>query len=223
VLTAFSITFAGFASIDPLLAASLSGRVELVSPRSSRPPRGVNPSEVVVAFVSASNPSIEVPDLPISMATQRKAFAPELLIVPVGAEVVFPNFDPVLHNVFSITPDNAFDLGLYGRGEGKSAVFREPGVVRVFCNVHQKMFGHILVLDTPYYTRPDANGRFSLEDLPEGPGELLVWHPQAELMRQPAVAGRDSVVQLEIERRRVPAHLNKFGKPYRARRDRYNR
>lgn len=47
----------------------------------------------------------------------------------VGAEVVFPNQDPILHNVFSLTPDNDFDLGLYGRGEGRSVTFSTTGLV----------------------------------------------------------------------------------------------
>ncbi len=214
----------GASGVRSATAAELSGSVSLVSGRSGRPARGVEVAETVVSFAPAERVPPNVPNQPFLMATSRKAFSPELLTIPVGAEVVFPNFDPILHNVFSVTPGSRFDLGLYGKGEGKAATFDSPGLVRVFCNVHQAMFGHILVLDSPFYARVDAVGRFTLEGLPAGGGELVVWHPQAELTRIPVSApGRGLDVKLEVQRRRVPAHLNKFGKPYRSRRDRYNR
>ena len=63
------------------------------------------------------------------MTTVRKAFTPGVVIVPVGSSVRFPNQDPILHNVFSVSGKNSFDLGLVGAGKGKSATFREAAVV----------------------------------------------------------------------------------------------
>ena len=213
LLAAAGVTFAG----------ELSGRVSLVSSRSGRPARGVEVDQTVVAFVPARWVRPAPPEEPFEMATVRKAFEPEVLVVPTGAIVLFPNFDPILHNVFSLTPGNAFDVGVYGRGEGKSAILQKSGVVRVFCNVHQDMFGHILVLDTPHFQRVEADGTFRLDGLPEGPGELLTWHPQGKLERRPLGSPRGGLaLEIKTDRRRVPRHLNKFGKPYRSRRSRYS-
>src|SRR5215813_1602382 len=41
-------------------------------------------------------------------------FKPHVVVVPVGATVLFPNFDHDTHNAFSPSPKNAFDLGQYG-------------------------------------------------------------------------------------------------------------
>lgn len=71
-------------------------------------------------------------------------------MVPAGSTVRFPNQDSILHNVFSVSRANRFDLGLYRRGEGKSATFRQPGVVRVFCNVHHSMVAYVVVVETPH-------------------------------------------------------------------------
>jgi hypothetical protein len=203
--------------------AELSGRLQLVSGDSGRPARGVEIGDAVIAFIPDPAVPRRPPAEPYEMATVRKAFAPEVLVVPVGATVVFPNYDPILHNVFSVTPGNDFDVGVYGRGEGKSATFHGGGLVRVFCNVHQDMFGHILVLDTPFFQKVDAGGGFALRDLPESRGTIVLWHPQAELRTQPIARPQTGLtLRLEAERRRVPPHLNKFGKPYRSRRDRYN-
>jgi hypothetical protein len=78
------------------------------------------------------------------------------------------------------------------------------------------MFAHILVLDTPYFVRPDAQGRFTLTGLPAGEGELVVFHDRSTPWRQrldPAAAGELSI-EVELTTRKVPPHMNKFGKPY---------
>jgi plastocyanin len=161
---------------------------------------------------SASSTPIPVPE----MATVRKTFTPRMLVVPVGAQVRFPNQDPILHNAFSVSPGNAFDLGLVGKGPGKTITFKEAGLVRVFCNVHQQMAGYVLVLDTPYSTHPDARGAFTMEDLPVGAGTLSVWHERGELTTQQVTLPLRAplALSLPVSKARVPRHLNKFGKAY---------
>jgi len=151
------------------------------------------------------------------MSTRRKRFEPRVLAITVGSTVAFPNRDAILHNVFSTARGNSFDIGLVAEGEGGHARFDQPGYVRVYCNVHHAMVGHILVLDTAHFVRPDANGRFQLRDLPAGAGELVVWHDRARpwRLRIESPAGHAPVdVRLDLARRRVPPHLNKFGRPY---------
>ncbi|MGH9363349.1 MAG: cupredoxin domain-containing protein, partial [Thermoanaerobaculia bacterium] len=131
--------------------------------------------------------------------------------------------DPILHNVFSVSPDHAFDLGLYQKGPGKERRFDRPGVVRVFCNVHHAMVGYVVVLDTPFRVHPDALGNFTLAGLPAGPGKLTVWHEQIEPWTIDVTVPHRGMIaaRLEVTRPRLPAHLNKLGKPY-ATRDRYH-
>lgn len=119
-----------------------------------------------------------------SIATHSKGFKPALSVVPVGSTVRFPNTDEVLHSVFSMTPGSAFDLGTYAPGESRSVKLSKAGLVVVNCNVHNNMRAYVLVLSTPYYTRPNADGRFVLDDLPPGPGTLVFWHPRARAQSQ---------------------------------------
>ena len=173
--------------------------------------------EAVVYFTPAA-PARRTGAPPVfDMLTQKKEFRPRTLVVPVGARVRFPNQDPILHNVFSVSGGNAFDLGLMPKGPGKEATFREPGLVRVFCNVHQAMTAYVLVLDTPYSTSPDAAGAFRLTGLPPGPGTLSVWHERGEVVSRPVTvpASGALALSLPVAKPRVPRHLNKFGKPYR--------
>lgn len=197
-------------------AADLRGRVELYA--DGQPLRASEAAEAVVYFrpkvPSAAAPAAKQP---VTMTTRRKQFVPRVLAITAGTTVRFPNEDPILHNTFSTSANNAFDAGLYGQGDGIEHTFATPGLVKVYCNVHHSMFGFILVLDTPHFTRPDAQGNFELAGLPDGDGELVVYHDRAQPWRQRLVAGRqaDIAVRIDLNKRKVPPHMNKFGKPYR--------
>ncbi len=158
------------------------------------------------------------PARPVSaeMTTVRKQFAPDVLVIPVGSTVHFANQDPILHNAFSVSGHNAFDLGLVGAGKGKTVLFREAGLVRVFCNVHHAMFSHVLVVATPYVARPARDGSFVLQGLPEGRGTLHYWHERSEPSEVRVEVPRTGELRLEalVTLPRVPPHKNKFGRSY---------
>ncbi len=151
----------------------------------------------------------------VEIVTRRKQFQPRLVVIPVGSTVRFPNEDPILHNVFSVHPQNHFDLGLHGRGPGKEVRFQHPGIVAVFCNVHHAMFAHVVVVGTPYFTQPDASGRFRLEAIPEGAGVVKAWHERGEVFEQRITVPSGPLrIDLALTRPRIPPHKNKLGKPY---------
>ncbi len=211
----------------PLHSEEIRGRVQLLAKGGKGPAKGSDVRQAVVYFEPAGPQSSRPPDTPFEMVTKRKELVPRVLVVPKGSRVRFPNQDPILHNVFSVSSPNQFDLGLYRQGPGKEKRFEEPGLVRVFCNVHHDMVAYILVLGTPYYVSPDAQGEFVLTGLPRGPGKLTVWHEQADPWtvdaELPAKVAGPVMARVEIVRPLIPAHLNKLGQSYfRSQRDRYN-
>ena len=159
------------------------------------------------------------------MATEGKQFVPHLRIVARGASISFPNHDPFNHNVFSVSPESPFDLGVFGRGEVQAANFDRAGVVRIFCNVHAQMRGVVLVLDTGLSTQPGADGRFSLADVPPGDYTLHAWHERAPEVTRPLRVRTDAAVppQLTLDARgyRLVQHRDKEGKSYGDRSRRY--
>ena len=195
-------------------AAEISGHIDLTSEGKELRPEEAQ--DAVVYFRPKVAPKVHPAATPYVMGTRRKQFTPRVLAVTLGSQVRFPNEDPILHNAFSTSKDNAFDVGLYGEGEGQVVTFTHVGYVRVYCNVHHSMLGNILVLDTPFFTRPDSNGNFRLGDVPAVAGDLVVWHERATpWTRELTPGGRDvESIQLDLSQRRVPPHMNKFGKPY---------
>lgn len=168
--------------------ASALGAIEgVVSPRSGSPVRVVEryagasgaPREViavpVVVFVEGLVPSAPAPRPSgrLEIVQRDENFSPALLVVPVGAEVRFPNDDPVFHNVFSYSRAARFDLGRYRRGESKTVVFERPGYIKVMCEIHKWMRAGVLVVENPYYAIVPEDGRFRIEGVPPGQYRLV--------------------------------------------------
>jgi hypothetical protein len=208
--------------LAPLKAEELRGRIELLAKGGKGPAKGSDVRQAVVYFEparSAPPPRVSEKTLekPSQMVTRGKELVPRVLAVPRGSRVRFPNDDPILHNVFSVSSGNAFDLGLYKKGPGKEKTFETAGLVRVYCNVHPSMVAYILVVDTPYIAAPDEDGTFVLTGLPRGGGKLTVWHEQTEpwtVSVQLPAGPAPITAKLEVTRPQVPSHLDKNGKSY---------
>ena len=80
----------------------------------------------------------------------------------------FPNNDKTYHNVFSLSKAKSFDLGRYAAGRSKPVRFDEPGIVRVFCEIHSHMSAFILVFAHRYFAVTDNEGRYRLDNVPPG-------------------------------------------------------
>jgi len=203
------------AMVPQAFAWDLQGQVSLRA--QGRALRASETQEVVIYLQPQAPLPFSPPQTPVRIVTARKQFVPRVTPVLRGTQVLFPNQDPILHNAFSSTPGAVFDVGLYGQGEqGTPVTLQQPGLVNVFCNVHHNMRAYVLVLDTPYFAQPDAQGHFVLRDLPAEGGMLHAWHERAApwQVRLDGVAEARMDVTLELTRRRLPAHLNKLGKPY---------
>ena len=163
--------------------ALIQGRITLLSEDGERLRDHREMAHAVAYFEPDTAPDFSPPEEVVVMTTQRREFVPRVLTVVTGTEVRFPNEDPILHNVFSTSAGNRFDLGVYGENPGKSHRFDTPGLVRIFCNVHSRMSAHIVVVNSPHFITPDSDGSFTLNGLPPGTGRLTLWHERAEPQR----------------------------------------
>ena len=159
------------------------------------------------------------------VALQGRAFLPRVRVIHTGSQVAFPNRDSFDHNVFTRSALGDFDLGLYGRGETKTAPFRKSGVYPIYCNIHARMVAYVLALETPYFAQPGDDGRFVIPNVPAGTYRLVVWHERTPQVTQELVVparGVDAVnVQLDARGYKRQSHKNKFGKDYKKGGDRY--
>ncbi|MEO7274418.1 MAG: hypothetical protein ABIX28_02895 [Vicinamibacterales bacterium] len=129
----------------------------------------------VVVFIRDIAGAGLLPVTHTSIVQRDESFEPRVVAITRGSTVDVPNADPFFHNVFSLSSGAAFDLGQYKRGDSRTRVFTHAGLVKVYCHVHSQMSASILVLDNDYFTRPQADGRFTLEDVPAGTFRVSAW------------------------------------------------
>jgi plastocyanin len=129
-----------------------------------------------------------------------RRFMPDLVVVPVGSTVSFPNMDPIFHNIYSLSKPRTFDLGSYDKGETRKVVFPKPGIVDIYCHLHPNMSATIVVTPNRWYARPDRTGEFRIPDVPPGQYTIVAWHKSAGFFRKAITVekGHDSVADFFI-------------------------
>ena len=162
-----ALAFAGVAT--PLAAAPLNVRVVDASGRPVR--------DAVVTLYPAGSARPAHASGRYVVAQQNLQFRPFLTVVPVGADVSFPNLDPTKHHVYSFSTAKRFELKLFAKDQSRTVHFDRPGVVALGCNIHDQMSAFIFVTDTGWTARTNAQGIASFADAPNAPARVAVWHP----------------------------------------------
>jgi plastocyanin len=172
----------------PRQTGSITGRViqpDVPPSSASRPTVGqlgstahdpVDRRTAVVFLDAVTRQAFEpIPTRRARMDQRREQFSPHVLAVTVGTVVDFPNNDLLFHNVMSLAPGNAFDLGRYPKGRSRSVRFDTPGIVPIICDIHAHMSAYVLVFSHTYFSVTDAQGRYTLQDVPPGTHTVKVW------------------------------------------------
>lgn len=202
----------------PAVAAApgvISGHVTLTTRMRGVPiatnayaPRAV-PQQPLPATPELRNVVVYLKDAPFAgslpatraqIRQERESFSPRVVAVTRGSTVDFPNFDPYFHNVFSLSGAATFDLGRYPDGQSRARQFTKAGVVKVYCHFHSQMSATVLVLDHPYFVSPDADGQFSIGNVPPGDYTLVGWHERVGeyAIRVTVSSGRTTPAELSL-------------------------
>ena len=203
----------------------LIGKIDLVEESGAK----VKDASNLVVFIEDVKGEFKTPNTHASLASKNKEFFPNVLPILKGTTVDFPNADLIMHNVFSLSKSNPFDLGLYEKGAGKSFKFDKSGLVKIYCNIHEAMVGNILVLENPFFTLTDESGHFKIENIPSGNHKVSVWHRFGKIVsKEVSLNGKDELkigfkvikgkeIDLELKQINISIkHKNKWGQDYKA-------
>jgi plastocyanin len=198
---------------SPAGAGTVRGKVQLLE-KSSR-----KTADLADVVVWVEGVRVKAEPGRATMGMKGKAFTPHVLAVGVGTTVDFPNDDPIFHNVFSVTRDNDFDLDLYKRPKSGQWKFKNPGIVRVYCNIHPQMSAVVVVRDNPFFTKAGPDGSFEIADVPAGRYPLRAWHERAAQgatteVTVPASGQAEAKLVLDAASYKRVQHKKKDGKDY---------
>lgn len=106
-------------------------------------------------------------------------FSPDFLVMAAGQSLSLPNDDRITHNVFSVSPTKKFDLGQYPQGETRTVQLDKPGIVELFCNIHENMHATVVVAPSTFFAVADASGHFAIAGVPAGTYKVVAFSPEA--------------------------------------------
>ncbi|WP_256096829.1 methylamine utilization protein [Pseudoalteromonas luteoviolacea] len=144
-------------------------------------------NEAVVWFESSQlTKQSAITKLDYKMGQRDRAFTPHILVVPKGAQVSFPNYDSILHHVYSFSAAQPFEFKLY-RDNPQALTFANTGVVELGCNIHDWMLGYILVVDSTHFAITNDKGvaDVSLSKPVAQDVTIHVWHEGFADLDQP--------------------------------------
>jgi len=136
---------------------------------------GVKPANfghVAVYLASAKDVPFDEPQQSLTIRQEDAQFDPAFSVMTVGQVIDLPNLDRFFHNVFSYSKPNDFELGIYPAGETRSVKLTRPGVVRIYCSIHESMRAVVVVAPSPWHAITDASGAFVIRNVP--PGEYQI-------------------------------------------------
>ena len=144
---------------------------------------------VMINTSSVSSPKNPLPKA-ATLVQENMQFLPAVTVVQPGAKITFTNQDTWDHHVrgsaagvaqFGQNDEKGFAFRLGGKSifssaKSKVLTMDKSGVVLLGCHIHGSMTGHIVVSDTPWAVKTDANGNAVFADLPDGAATVKVWH-----------------------------------------------
>ena len=156
ILTRWCVEFLSCGWRSPAQRAACRGAACGARRRCRRDARCATPSSPSIPPARRRAP--RAPAAAIVVSQKNLQFHPFLTIVPVGADVSFPNLDPTKHHVYSFSPAKRFELKLFAKDQSRTVHFDKPGVVALGCNIHDQMSAFIVVTDSAWTARTNAQG-----------------------------------------------------------------
>ena len=134
----------------------------------------------------------------ISGIKRGKPFAPSMYAVKIrlchpkdyiigirnGVDFLIENMDPVKHEIatYEINGPEVFQTSnkaLLAHSSQVRSTFSRSDTQEILmrCNLHPFLQTQAYIVDNPYFAVTDAEGRFSIKDIPPGTYAITAWHP----------------------------------------------
>lgn len=143
-------------------------------------------------------------DKAITIDNVKCRFEPHVLFVRPDQTFTLKNSDAIGHNCHIITFNNEHNINLPPNGSVDLKLTESdtsPG--KVVCDVHAWMDAVIFVRENPYVAITDADGKFTMENVPAGNWNFKFWHVKTGWQKDLEISGKEvskrGQVELEVE------------------------
>lgn len=170
------------------------------------PDKGVEEGIVYLKKVKKGKPwSKESATVPV-LNQEKCRFSPTVQIIRAG-KIAIVNSDPVLHNTHGYLckklgkqcKRTVFNLALPNQGQRIEKSMKRAGTVKVDCDAHGWMLGWMQVVDNPYYALTDADGKFSISQVPPGKYTLVAFQGYTGSVEVPIVVKANGQLDVAVE------------------------
>jgi len=120
----------------------------------------------------------ETPTEPVVLTQQGCMYEPHVIALMVGQPLKILNPDGTLHNVHALSKINKeFNIAMPKFRKEMSKTFdKEEFMFPIKCDVHPWMGAYASVMTHPYFDITEADGKFSIDQLPPGEYVIEIWH-----------------------------------------------
>ncbi len=170
------------------------------------PDKGVEEGIVYLKKVKKGKPWTEESSKVPVLNQEKCRFSPTVQIIRKG-KIAIVNSDPVLHNTHGYLckklgkqcKRTVFNLALPNQGQRIEKNMKRPGTVKVDCDAHGWMLGWMQVVDNPYYALTDADGKFSITQVPPGKYTLVAFQGYTGGIEIPIVVKAKEKLEITAE------------------------
>ena len=193
-----------------LIADAKCGKLVTGTPMTRGYVVGAN-SGLANVIVYVKNPPADskgkAPATPSVIDQKGCLYEPYVIGAVAGQPVEVRTSDPELHNIWfqksvATPPNTPFNEAMPAGSKPKMKTFANPELfAKMVCSVHPWMTGYIAVVDSPFFSVTDKDGKFSIPGLPDGKYTLGFKHVKAgETVAEIEVKGgkAESAATLEV-------------------------
>ncbi len=151
----------------------------------------------MVVSVADGPSGYEVPTKEVTIDQKNCRYRPHVTTVKAGQTVKITDSDPKMHNVRATRDgQQLFNLTTF-KGDVKKVNFKNPGYVRLECNIHPWMEAWVYVTEHGKAKVTGEDGQATLENLPTGDYTLRTWHEKFKSSEHSVSVKEDQTTEIE--------------------------
>jgi len=161
-------------------------------------------ADVVVSLKGVTGKSTGASAPPAVLNQKGCLYTPTILAVQTGQKIIVKNSDTCVHNVHSkptVDGNQEFNDVQMPGGADLTYTFPKPEPFLKFqCDVHPWMFAWVTVVDSPYFSVSDKDGKFVIKNVPPGKYTVEAAHRKLGAQTQEVeVKDTDATVNFTFE------------------------